>query len=360
MPIRAVVIILGAAIFFVLPATLDFLADWLWFGEVGYREVYSTSIWARATAGTAAFVIALAWLAANARFALAAMSPAPATFTTRDGFTVALPTREQVRPLVLILAAIGAFLIASFASSQWMTLLSWWHQEPFGKVDPILGYDAATYVFTLPAIALVRGLLLALVLLAAAGVTALYFASGQVAMTPFGLRIDDRARRHLAWLAAMLFLVLAVGAWLNRLQEIVMPSGIIQGASYADVHGRMPAALVLMLVSLVAAGLSAATALTGSARYALTGAALYAVALLGGEGYAGLLQRFEVTPDEQVRETPFMEYNIAATRDAYALDRVEERELPGEGSLTKQDIENNRETLDNVRLWDHQPLLETF
>src|SRR5688500_1853036 len=55
-----------------------------------------------------------------------------------------------------------------------------------------------------------------------------------------------------------------------------------------------------------------------------------------------------------------MEYNIAATRDAYALDRVEERELPGEGSLTKQDIENNRETLDNVRLWDHQPLLETF
>ncbi len=92
----------------------------------------------------------------------------------------------------------------------------------------------------------------------------------------------------------------------------------------------------------------------------ITGAALYAVVLLGGEGYASLLQRFAVTPNEQVRETPFMEYNIAATREAFALDRVEERELRGEATLTRKDIEANRGTLDNVRLWDHQPLLETF
>ena len=360
MRIRAVILILGAAILFVLPATLDFLADWLWFGEVGYRQVYSTEIGARATSGVAAFVLTLAWLALHARLALAAMSPSPLTFTTRDGFTVALPTRDQVRPLVMLLAAIGSFLIASFVSSQWMTLLLWWNQTPFGKGDPILGHDAAMYVFTLPALQLVRGVLLGMVLLAAAGVVALYFVSGQVVMTPFGLRIDDRARRHLAWLAAALFMVLALGAWLNRLQEIVSPSGIIQGASYADVHGRMPAALVLALASIVAAGLSIATAATGVIRHAITGAALYAIVLLGGEGYASMLQRFAVTPNEQVRETPYMEYNIAATRDAFALDRVEERELPGDAALSKQDIENNRGTIDNVRLWDHQPLLETF
>ncbi|MBY0494673.1 MAG: UPF0182 family protein [Cyanobacteria bacterium] len=360
MRFRAIVILLGAAIFFVLPATLDFLADWLWFGEVGYRQVYSTEIGARATAGTAAFVIAMAWLTMHARLALAAMSPSPTTFTTRDGFSVALPARDQVRPLVLILAAIGSFLIASFVSSQWMTMLLWWNQTPFGKADPVLGHDAALYVFTLPMLELVRGVLLGLVLLAAIGVLALYFASGQVVMTPFGLRIDTRARRHLAWLAAALFVVLALGAWLSRLQEIVSASGIIQGASYADVHGRMPAALALTVTSIVAAGLAVATAVTGSTRHAIAGAALYAIVLLGGEGYASILQRFAVTPNEQVRETPFMEYNIAATRDAFALDRVEERELPGDASLSKQDIENNRGTLDNVRLWDHQPLLETF
>jgi uncharacterized protein len=358
--IRAVIILLGAAIFFVLPATLDFLADWLWFGEVGYQQVFSIEIRARAFAGVISFAVAMAWFTAHARLALASMSPAPIGFTTPDGFTVSLPTRDQMRPLVLLLAAIASFLIASFASSQWMTLLTWWYQVPFGKVDPVLGRDAATYVFTLPVLALLRGVCMALVLLAAAGVSALYFASGQVVLTPFGLRIDNRPRRHLAWLATALFLVLALGAWLSRLQEVVEPSGIIQGANYADAHARMPAALALMFASIVAAGLSVATALGRSNRSVLTGAAFYAIVLLGGEGYASVLQRFVVTPNEQVRETPFMEYNIAATREAFALDQVEERELHGEASLSKQDIENNRATLENVRLWDHQPLLETF
>lgn len=355
-----VLLLAAAAIFFVLPATLDFLADWLWFGEVGYRQVYSTEIGARAAAGVVTFIVAMAWLAVHARLALAALSPAPVTFTTREGFAVSLPTREQVRPLVMILAAVASFLIASLASSQWMTLLTWWNQVPFGKADPVLGHDAAMYVFTLPALELVRGVSFGLVLLAGVGVIGLSAVSGQVALTPFGLRVEDRARRHLAWLATALFLVLALGAWISRLQEIVSPSGIIQGASYADVHGRMPAALALMVASLVAAGLSVATAITGSARHVLTAAAVYAIVLLGGEGYASLLQRFAVTPNEQVRETPYMEYNIAATREAFALDTIEERELQGEASLTKQDIENNRATLDNVRLWDHQPLLETF
>ena len=360
MPIRAIVLILGAAIFFVVPAALDFLADWLWFGEVGYRQVYSTEIGARAAIGIVVFAAALAWLATNARVALASVSPAPASFTTPDGFTVSLPTRDQMRPLVMLLAAIASFLVASFASSQWMTVLSWWNQVPFGKADPVLGHDAALYVFTLPALELMRGIDLGLVLLAAAAVAALYFVSGQIVLTPFGLRIDERPRRHLAWLAAALFLVLAFGAWISRLQEIVAPSGIIQGASYADAHARMPAAFALMLAAIVAAGLAAATALGRSNRHLITGAALYAVVLLAGAGYASLLQRFAVTPNEQVRETPFMEYNIAATREAFALDQIEERELQGEATLSKQDIENNRATLDNVRLWDHQPLLETF
>ena len=360
MPLRAIVLVLAALAFFVLPATVDFLSDWLWFAEVGYRDVYATELTMRGLLGAGAFAIALAWLAANIRYALASISPAPMTFTTRDGFTVALPTREQIRPLVLGLAAVVSFLVASFFSSQWMTILSWWNQTPFGAADPLLGHDAAVYVFTLPALALVRGLLLGLVVIALIGVTALYFAAGQVTLTPFGLRVDDHARRHLAWLAALFFLALAFGAYLDRLNEIVAPSGIIQGASYADAHARMPAALLLAAAAVVAAALAATAAATGTMRLLVIGAGIYVVTLLAGEGYAGVLQRFVVTPNEQVRETPFMEYNIAATRAAFALDRVEERELPGETSLSRQSIEANRATLNNVRLWDHGPLLETF
>ena len=79
-----------------------------------------------------------------------------------------------------------------------------------------------------------------------------------------------------------------------------------------------------------------------------------------GRRRAGLMQRFVIAPNEQARETPYIEHNIAATRKAFALDRVEEREVSGDSPLTRADIDANAETLGNVRLWDHQPLLQTF
>jgi uncharacterized membrane protein (UPF0182 family) len=358
--LRGLVLIAAALAFFVAPAAADFLADWLWFGEVGYRPIYATILTMRFGAAGVVFIVALVWLGFNLRVALAAMSGTPQTFTTAEGFTVALPTREQVQPFVMGLAAVVSFLVASLASVQWMVILRWWYQVPFNVSDPVLGRDAAFYVFSLPALEAFRGLAIALVVLAMLGSAGLYFVAGQVALTPFGLRVQQPARTHLTWLAASFFLILAFGAWLSRVQEIVMPSGLIQGASYADVHARMPAALALTLAGLLAAGLAATSATTRSTRLLVAAAAVYAVTLLLGQGYGALLQRFAVTPNEQVRETPFMEYNIAATRAAFALDRVEERELPGDASLSRDAIEANRETLENVRLWDHQPLLETF
>jgi uncharacterized membrane protein (UPF0182 family) len=359
-PLRVLVLVAAALAFFVVPSLTDFLANWVWFGEVGYQPIYSKILTVRFGVGGLVFVLTLLWLGFNLRLALSSISAAPLSFTTNEGFTVALPTRDQVRPFVMGLAAVVAFLVASLASVQWMIILRWWHQVPFNVTDPVLGHDAAFYVFSLPALEALRGFLIALVVLALLGSAGLYFVAGQVALTPFGLRVERRPRAHLTWLVAGFFLVLAFGAWLSRVQEVVMPSGLIQGANYADVNARMPAALLLTVAALAAAALSAASAATRRTPLLVIGVAIYAVTLLAGQGYAAILQRFVVTPNEQVRETPFMEYNIAATRAAFALDRVEERELPGDATLTSEAIEANRETLDNVRLWDHQPLLETF
>ena len=57
--------------------------------------------------------------------------------------------------------------------------------------------------------------------------------------------------------------------------------------------------------------------------------ALYVVVAVGGSVYAGIIQRFVVGPNEQVRETPYIVHNIRATREAFALDQVEERPLLG-------------------------------
>ena len=282
------------------------------------------------------------------------------SFTTREGFTVALPSRAQLRPLALIGGLLAAFLLASYASSEWLTLLAWWRHVPFGNPDPILGLDPAFYIYSLPVIGLVRNLGLALIALAAVGSAALYVLAGHLAMTPFGPRIGRRVLPHLAWLAAALFLVLALSAWMSRAEYLVLPSGIIQGGTYADVQARMPAALALAAASLIGAALAALTAVRQQSRWLVVGAALYGAVLVGGQVYAGLIQRFVVSPNEQAREAPFIEYNIAATRRAFGLDAVEERELSGDAELTRDDIMRNRPTLDNVRLWDHQQLLETF
>ena len=172
MPFRAFILVAFAALFFVLPSISGFAVDWLWFGELGFQSVYATSLTSRTLIGVGVFAIAFLWLAGHLRHALRAASGAPSSFTTREGFTIVLPTRDQLRPIGLLAAAAGALLLALVAASEWMTILPWWYQTSFGVSDPILGRDVAFYVFTLPMLELVRGLALALVVLAAIGAAA--------------------------------------------------------------------------------------------------------------------------------------------------------------------------------------------
>jgi uncharacterized membrane protein (UPF0182 family) len=358
--LRGTLLVLGALAFFVMPSLVAFTADWLWFEEVGYLPVFYTTFIARSIVGALAFLVSAAWLIVNIRHALTGLAAEPMTITTADGFSIALPTREQLRPLAIAAATVIALLVALYASSEWMTVLAWQNATPFGRVDPVLGYDASFYVFTLPLLTLVHRLGLVLVLAAAAAAAVLYVMAGRLMLSPFGLRMHPGVRQHACLLAAVFFLVLALGAWLDRPGELVSVSGIIQGASYADVYARIPAALLLTIAAVIGAVLALVHA-QGRVPWALPAAiGLFAVVLFGGHLYGGFLQRFVVAPNEQARETPFIAHNIEATRQGFALDRIEQREISGDAQLTRNDIDRNRETLDNVRLWDHQPLLETF
>jgi uncharacterized protein len=84
-----------------------------------------------------------------------------------------------------------------------------------------------------------------------------------------------------------------------------------------------------------------------------------AVALLGW-AIPAAYQRLVVQPNELARETAQIIRHIAATRQAWGIDSVEIREVSAESRLTAQSIAANRATIDNVRLWDREPLLQTF
>ena len=343
------------------PSLLRFYTDWLWFGEVGYQHVFATMLRTQGTLFTAAFVIAIGWFLLNLRLALASVGDLHPVFTTREGIEVTLPSGKQLRGIATAAATLLAVIIGLFAAGRWELWLAWRHGVPFNVSDPILGHDVGFYVYSLPFLQMLRGLGQALVVLAALTSGGLYLVSGSLSSGfPNRMSMTPSARRHLSLLVAAFLLLLAWGAWLQRPEELVQTSGLLHGANYADVYGRMPAALVQVVAGLIGAVLALLHAF-GSRNWPIPAAVgLYALVSMAGGGYANLLQRFSVTPNEQVRETPFIEHNIAGTRRAFALDEVEVRSVSGDALLTRDDIARNSETLENVRLWDHAPLLETF
>jgi uncharacterized protein len=358
---RIVFVILALLVFFAGPSLVGFATDWLWFGELGYQQTYLTTLRAQGTLFTITFVAGVVWLTMNLRIALASIGDLRPVFTTREGLEVALPGRQQMRTIANLAAVVLAALIGLFASSQWETWLAWRFSQPFGQADPVLGRDAGFYVFSLPFLQFVRGIAQALVFLAAAACGGIYLLSGNLSsrFTP-SVWMTPAARRHLSLLAAVFLVLLAFGAWLGQAEQLIQPSGVIYGPGYADVNGRMPAALLLAVVSLIGAALAVVHATTPRNWPLPVAAALYLLVAIGGGVYSTLVQRFVVTPNEQTRESQFIQHNIDATRRAFALDQVETRDLSGDALLTRQDIERNAATIENVRLWDHQPLLDTF
>ena len=353
--------ILALVLFGAGPSLVGYITDYWWYQETGFQAVYLAMIGAQARLFVVVTVVALAFLLPNVLVALNSIGEGRPVFTTREGLPIRLPGKQQLRAIAVNVTAVLSILVGLAASSEWMTWLSWRHAVPFAQADPILGRDVGFYVFSMPFQQMLRGIGQGLVVLAALASAALYLVSGSLTRGfPAKVAITDGPRRHLTVLAALFLLLFAWGAWLGRAEHLLAEHPLIHGASYADVHGRMPGALALTGAAVVAALLCVFAALRRLTWPIVAGVALCVVTSVGTEAYSTVLQRFFVAPNEQVREEPFIQHNIDATRRAFDIDRVDERDLSGDTELTPAHIAANRQTIDNVRLWDHGPLLDTF
>src|SRR5688500_7018252 len=175
---RFIALLAGLLVVFTGPSMLRFYTDWLWFGEVGYQSVYATMLRSQGTLFTIVFVAAFLWLVANLRTAVGTMRDLCPVFITREGIEVALPNRRQLQTLATAAALVVAILIGLYAAGQWEVWMAWRNAVPFNQADPLLGRDVGFYVFTLPFLQFVRGLLQGLIVLAAIGAGAIYFVAG--------------------------------------------------------------------------------------------------------------------------------------------------------------------------------------
>ncbi len=352
---------LGLLIFFISPL-VGLLAEWPWFSALGYERVFATRLVASFTLGVLAGGVAFAFLYANLRFAQRGIVPNPVVMPA-SAQTPAVDVTRLVRRLALPSALAFALFLALAVSTGWMPVLQFLHQTPFGVTDPVFGRDLAYYVFTLPIVTGVLAILTVLVTLSLLACGALYALRGDVVFYRRTVTIEPSARLHLALLIAAMFVLTALRIFFVRLPgTLYSTTGPLFGASFADLHGR----LIGLRIAGVAAMLGAVLVLAGlrskrPGRTALLAVASYfGVSLLGVVVYPAIVQKFVVAPNELSKETPQLRRHIDATRRAWGLDSVLVRDLSGEARLTERDIQANRPTIDNVRLWDRDPLLQTF
>ena len=360
-------VFLALVAFLILPSAAVFWTDWLWYIETGYLPVFQKSLRAQALTFGASFAVAFAFLYGNLRLARASFrQPQLVLGSTVDGRPVIVESR-RIDNVALYGSLVVALLTSLSMTGAWMDFLRFAYGVPFGQTDPIFGRDISFYVFRFPVWDDLQARLFMLTLLSLAGSFAVYLISGNVLLESrwgFALwpRVEfrPRVRLHLALLVSLLLLLLAFGTWLDGPRMLLTDSDVLFGAGYADIHARLPF-LRVKLVILMAAALLAALHAVLARRWLLPlGLGLYVATVLAGGLYAGIVQRFIVTPNEQINEQPFLIHNIAATRRAFGVDHVQERELSGDAELTKEAIAAHRDTIENVRLWDHQPLLQTF
>jgi uncharacterized membrane protein (UPF0182 family) len=363
-----IVLIAVFAAFFFFPPLVSLLVDWWWFQEIGYQVVFTRELVTRVLLFLVVGGLTFGTLYLNLRTAQRGLVPDPIVF--RIGQSA--PRVDLTRALLQVSLPVSLFIgvLAGFAATPaWAMVLRFLYGTPFGIKDPIFSRDIGFYVFTLPALSAALGFVSVLAVISLITAVPVYALRGDILLgaggprRPLRLRIEPSAGLHLATLLAAIFLVTALRLWLVDIPNLLYSTtGPLVGASYTDLHARLPA----LRVSAVVALLAAVVVIIGGTRRRLGRSAVLAiggyllVAIVGRSLFPTAMQKLLVAPTELTREMPYLRNHIVATRQAWGLDSVETRELKGNDTLTLADIRANAATIENVRLWDRDPLLQTF
>jgi len=334
-------------------------ADYLWFDSLGYTSVFTTELWAKVWLGAAAFLVTGLWLGGNTYLA-ARLSPG--RYLEIKGLPWVIPSPRLKRLLAVaggVAIVLVAYGFAKAAVDLWYPVLQFLNREAFAWRDPVLGYDAGFYVFVLPMLGAIKNYVFLMAVLGLGGAAGAYFVGGAIGW-PYA-RMTRSSVVHLAALAALLLAAVAFGYWLDRFDLLFSSRGAVFGAGYVDAHVRMIAYGLMAAVSLATAAAVLVAGLAARRKVGYVAVGVLAVCHVATVvSYPAVVQRFDVEPNELVREMPYLENNIKATRFAYNLADVEVKPYPAIGTLTLADVRRDQGTFESIRLWDWRVLLATY
>jgi hypothetical protein len=336
----------------------------LWFGSLGYADVFWKTLSFQSgvfTAFAAAtfLVLYLSFLALKR----AHLDDLPSGHTIYiGGEPVRLPVASLMHPVALGLSLIIGAMTAAGLMTDWPTLaLYWYAPRTAGMVDPIFGRPLNFYLFTLPAWQLITGWLMMLaVLICAVAVFFILITGGARALGPERSLVRVNLR-GLSIAFSFVLLILAMRIYIGRFDQLFEDHTIFSGVTYTDAHVTLPGLLVISVALVIGALIAAFNAFSKPRMSFFVAAVAPAlVCYLAVQALGWYVNSFIVKPNELVRERPYIAHNIELTRQAYGLNRVVQREFPAETSVEATDAANNQPTLQNIRLWDWRALQDTL
>ena len=337
--------------------------DWLWFGSLGLRGVWTQVLGTKLGLGLAAGLVFAALLIPN-------------LWLARRGGRVGGPPDDPVamarqvvtRRPVLSHAAVALVVAVPFGSAAlgaWNEWILFSNHVPFGVQDPLFKVDVGFYVFQLPFLSFLTNWLFGAMIVITIATAAAYYLWGGIGVVTTAeapsIRLTGRTKAHLSLLLAAIALVKAGNYVLDRYDLTRSTRGVVDGASYTDVTAELPALNLLIVISVVAAGLLVFNIRRRGWGLPIIAVGLwFFVAFVVGTLYPAALQRFRVEPAESTREAKYIGRNIEATRSAMGLDDVEVRPFDYDEELSAGGLQENAETIRNVRLWDPLILRRTY
>lgn len=326
--------------------------DRLWFDDLGQLGTFRVQLLSRAALWAAGALLALAVLLLNWVFVPSRLI---GIFRrrTHGGARALVGLVPRLPPIGVSAMMVTVSLTMGWvAARQWRMALEYIHASSFGLNDPIFGLDAGFYVFRLPLYRFLVDWAMGLIGATLVGSAVVYGLAGRLRTAkPF---------KHLSALGALILAFVALGYQLQRWSLLQSSGGVIHGAGYTDMNARMPLLNVLTMIVVFGALLLLVNAWVQRWRLLLGTALLWVIVSLLYQVYPSNVQRMTVEPNELALERPFIEHNLAFTRYAYGLEDVREFDFVDTGELTVQSLKDNRDTLDNLRLWDWRPLQATY
>ena len=371
---RTIPLIIGGIVLLLLiimAAGSRFFTDLYWFSELGFRNAYLIRVFAQLIIRVSVGLIIFAFFYLNLRYTrqellyLINLSEDQQVSSIFQNRRPPLLDWLNARRLNYIFVAVSVFLgliFSTVGAANWETILKFINQVPTGEVDPIFGNDISFYLFTLPVWEIIREIAVVIIIFALLLVGVIYLlGSGISSLDDLKFKLSRKVKNHLSLLLILYLLTKIFDYRLQMYQLLYSERGVALGASFTDINATLPGLRILMVV--VAAVIALVIYSLYSRKYQLVlgavGIWVIASLLLTGV-YPQFVQRFRVEPNELARESEYIAYNIDMTQKAYGLDQIEHIDFPLRLDLTWEDIDNNRDTFDNVRLWDHRPLQATY